>query len=76
MNRRDIPIEDFHYDPAQVRDHWLSLFAGDFKANDYNAMTISWGSYGHIWDKMVFFVVVRPTRYTYQFYGTLRHFYP
>jgi len=54
MNRRDIPIEDFHYDPAQVRDHWLSLFAGDFKANDYNAMTISWGSYGHIWDKMVF----------------------
>ncbi len=67
MNRKDIAIEDFRYDPAQLRDHWLSLFAGDFNSGAYNAMTISWGSYGQIWNKMFFQVFVRPTRYTYEF---------
>jgi flavin reductase (DIM6/NTAB) family NADH-FMN oxidoreductase RutF len=67
MNRKDITIEDFRYDPAQLRDHWLSLFAGDFNSGAYNAMTISWGSYGQIWNKMFFQVFVRPTRHTYEF---------
>ncbi|MEN6491927.1 MAG: flavin reductase family protein [Rectinema sp.] len=67
MNRKDIAIEDFRYDPAQLRDHWLSLFAGDFNSGAYNAMTISWGSYGQIWNKMFFQVFVRPTRHTYEF---------
>ncbi|GAB6277084.1 MAG: flavin reductase family protein [Rectinema sp.] len=67
MNRKDIAIEGFRYDPAQLRDHWLSLFAGDFNSGAYNAMTISWGSYGQIWNKMFFQVFVRPTRYTYEF---------
>jgi flavin reductase (DIM6/NTAB) family NADH-FMN oxidoreductase RutF len=67
MNRRDVAIDDFHYDPAQLRDHWLSLFAGDFGSGSYNAMTISWGSYGQIWNKMFFQVFVRPTRYTFEF---------
>lgn len=67
MYRRDIAIDDFCYDPAQLRDHWLALFAGDFNSGSYNAMTISWGSYGQIWNKMFFQVFVRPTRYTFEF---------
>jgi len=67
MNRSSIAIEDFHYDPAQLRDHWLALFSGDFGSGSYNAMTISWGSYGQIWNKMFFQVFVRPTRYTFEF---------
>lgn len=30
-----------------------------------NTMTISWGSIGHIWNKHVFIVLVKPSRYTY-----------
>lgn len=67
MNRHDIAIEDFRYDPALLRDHWLALAAGDYATGQYNAMTISWGSYGQIWNKMFFQVFVRPTRYTYGF---------
>jgi len=67
MELRDIPIDLFHYDPAQLREHWLVLFAGDFEAGAFNAMTISWGSYGQIWNKMFFQVFVRPTRYTFEF---------
>lgn len=67
MNRQDIPLKVFHYDVARLRDHWFALFAGDFNARVFNAMTISWGSYGHVWDKMVFQVMVRPSRYTYDF---------
>jgi len=52
MERRDIPIDQFHYDPAQLREHWLVLCAGDFEAGAFNTMTISWGSYGQIWNKM------------------------
>ncbi len=67
MNRHNIPIEHFRYDPAHLRDQWLALAAGDFASGHYNAMTISWGSYGQIWNKMFFQVFVRPTRYTYEF---------
>lgn len=31
-----------------------------------NTMTISWGSIGHIWNKPVFMVMVRPSRYSFE----------
>ncbi len=46
---------------------WLLLTAGDFAANTYNAMTVSWGSLGSLGGKPFAQVFVRPTRYTYQF---------
>jgi len=67
MIRHEIPISSFSYDPSLLRDRWLSLFAGDFSLSQYNAMTISWGSYGQVWNRMFFQVFVRPTRYTYEF---------
>ena len=33
----------------------------------YNAMTASWGGMGVLWNKNVFFCVVRPQRYTKEF---------
>lgn len=32
----------------------------------HNTMTIAWGSLGYIWQKPVFMVMVRPSRYSYQ----------
>lgn len=65
MNRQNIPLADFRFDPAYIRDSWLLLCSGDSRS--YNAMTISWGSYGQIWNKMFFQIVVRPTRFTFNF---------
>lgn len=46
---------------------WLLLTAGDFAKNDFNCMTIAWGSIGAMWNKPFIQVVVRPQRYTFQF---------
>jgi len=67
MKRNEIALKDFHFDPAILRDRWMVLCAGDFASGHFNAMTISWGSCGQIWNKMFFQVFVRPTRYTYAF---------
>lgn len=66
-NRKPITVKDFSFEPARFRDEWIVLCAGDFSKQHYNAMTISWGSYGQVWNEMFFQVFVRPTRYTYEF---------
>ena len=46
---------------------WLLLTAGDFASGKFNAMTVGWGSFGRMWNKPFAQVVVRPTRYTFEF---------
>jgi flavin reductase (DIM6/NTAB) family NADH-FMN oxidoreductase RutF len=46
---------------------WLLLTSGDFEKQHFNTMTVSWGYFGIMWDKPVAVVVVRPTRFTYEF---------
>jgi flavin reductase (DIM6/NTAB) family NADH-FMN oxidoreductase RutF len=48
-------------------EQWLLLACGDFGKKHFNAMTISWGSVGVIWNRPFVQVVVRPTRYTFEF---------
>jgi flavin reductase (DIM6/NTAB) family NADH-FMN oxidoreductase RutF len=50
--------------PRLVND-WALLTAGD--EDDWNTMTIAWGSMGDLWWKPVVDVYVVPTRYTYEF---------
>jgi flavin reductase (DIM6/NTAB) family NADH-FMN oxidoreductase RutF len=44
---------------------WMLITAGT--NTSFNTMTASWGGMGILWDKMVCFAFVRPTRYTYEF---------
>lgn len=53
---------------------WFILTAGDFKQGDFNAMTVSWGSLGTLWNIPFTQVFVRPTRYTYTFMERYRTF--
>ncbi len=55
-------------------DQWLLLTAGSLEKDDFNTMTISWGSMGIMWNKPFVQVVVRPTRYTYQFMNRYEYF--
>lgn len=43
------------------------LTSGDLSQGKYNSMTVAWGSFGSMWGKPFAMVVVRPTRYTYEF---------
>jgi flavin reductase (DIM6/NTAB) family NADH-FMN oxidoreductase RutF len=42
---------------------FLTTSDGDKRVN---TMTISWGSIGHIWNKPIFMVMVRPSRYSFE----------
>jgi flavin reductase (DIM6/NTAB) family NADH-FMN oxidoreductase RutF len=44
---------------------WFLLTCGT--PDDYNMMTVSWGSIGCIWNKPFAQIVVRPQRYTFEY---------
>lgn len=46
---------------------WFLLTSGDFEKQDFNTMTVGWGSLGTMWSKPFVQVFVRPTRYTFEF---------
>ena len=71
MERKAIPVEKFLITPhTRWADQWLLLTAGDFQKSHFNTMTAGWGSFGTMWKKPFAQVVVRPTRYTYEFMNT------
>ncbi|MBI9052070.1 MAG: flavin reductase [Anaerolineaceae bacterium] len=68
MERSEISVDEFCIRSYQlIEKQWLLLTSGDFHEGKYNAMTIGWGSIGSMWSRPFVQVVVRPTRYTYEF---------
>jgi flavin reductase (DIM6/NTAB) family NADH-FMN oxidoreductase RutF len=68
MMRDSIAFDTFLARSHQIWDEqWFLLTAGDFVAGRYNTMTVSWGSFGTIWNRPFAQVVVRPTRHTHSF---------
>lgn len=68
MTRQEIALFDFNLNPHHLwLKQWLLLASGEFAKNHYNAMTVAWGSFGTMWNKPFVQVVVRPTRYTFEF---------
>ena len=53
-----------NFDPfKKIGEEW-ALF-GVTADGESNAMTVSWGEAGVLWNKPIFTVFIRPTRYTY-----------
>jgi flavin reductase (DIM6/NTAB) family NADH-FMN oxidoreductase RutF len=48
-----------------IGDEWMLVTAGSLSS--WNAMTASWGGFGHLWNMDVVFAFVRPTRHTHGF---------
>lgn len=68
MQVSKIDLNDFTPDIFNLwNNRWFLLTCGDYKKGDFNTMTVSWGSFGIMWNKPFAQVVVRPTRYTYEF---------
>jgi flavin reductase (DIM6/NTAB) family NADH-FMN oxidoreductase RutF len=49
----------------RIQKTWMLVTAGTLSS--WNTMTANWGGLGHLWNRDVAFVFVRPTRYTYEF---------
>jgi flavin reductase (DIM6/NTAB) family NADH-FMN oxidoreductase RutF len=63
-----ISLEAFSALPLHIFDkQWMALCAGSFPEGRFNAMTISWGSLGTLWNRPFAQVVVRPVRHTFHF---------
>jgi len=45
----------------------MLLTSGNFEKGHFNTMTVGWGSLGVMWRRPFVQVVVRPTRYTFEF---------
>jgi flavin reductase (DIM6/NTAB) family NADH-FMN oxidoreductase RutF len=68
MPRREVPYTyklDLLFE--RLRTNEGVLLASTKRSGESNVMTISWGMVGIIWDRPVFVVLVRPSRYTYEF---------
>ena len=50
----------------ELNERWAIVVAGDRKTG-INGMTISWGTFGVLWNKPVAMVFVRKSRYTHDF---------
>ena len=70
INPFDLAINPHHFFDKQT----LLLAAGDFSSGHFNEMTIGWGSIGTMWNKPFVEVVIRPTRFTYEFMETYKDF--
>ena len=72
MKHKEIDIHSFCTNSIDIWfNKWFLLTAGDFE--NANSMTISWGTFGGLWERPVVQVFARPIRYTYEFlnnYGT------
>ncbi|HOP74255.1 MAG TPA: flavin reductase family protein [Bacillota bacterium] len=67
MKHIEIPVDKVNLDVFQFWKDSLLLTAGENEPGRFNAMTIGWGSLGVMWGMPVAMVVVRPSRYTYEF---------
>ncbi len=49
----------------KLKNEWMLITAR--KEDKVNTMTASWGGFGELWGKDVSYIVVRPSRYTFEF---------
>ena len=67
MERREVPYTyDFEETMTKIHNGGL-LLASTKRSGESNLMTIGWGTIGIIWGRPEFVVLVRPSRYTYEF---------
>lgn len=72
---KTIPSKDFVVRINNLwANKWFLITSGEFMSNHYNTMTVAWGYFGIMWNKPVAVVVVRPTRFTYEFINKYESF--
>lgn len=66
-----VDIHSLSFNPFdKVGKDWLLISAT--KNGKTNTMTASWGTLGHLWNKDVAIIFIRPQRYTKEFVAKVR----
>ncbi len=66
--QKNIPIKAFAPKIFDLWDkQWLLLTCGEYATGTFNTMTVAWGGFGIMWNLPIAMVVVRPSRFTYDF---------
>ncbi len=72
MAKNEIPVNSIKQNTFHLIAHdWALIGAGN--EGDFNIMTASWLNMGHMWNKHIISIFIRPQRYTYEF--TEKHEY-
>ena len=69
---KKINPDNFDFNPFNLKENWALLTSGD--ENKINTMTISWGTFGFLWNKNIVTIYVRPQRYTKKFIDKTGYF--
>lgn len=69
---KEINPNNFDFNPFNLKENWALLTSGD--ENKINTMTISWGTFGFLWNKNIVTIYVRPQRYTKKFIDKTGYF--
>lgn len=69
---KEINPDNFDFNPFNLKENWALLTSGD--KNKINTMTISWGTFGFLWNKNIVTIYVRPQRYTKKFIDKTGYF--
>jgi flavin reductase (DIM6/NTAB) family NADH-FMN oxidoreductase RutF len=73
--KKAIPFDEFQVPAYDIWDQtWFLLTCGDYSSGKYNTMTVAWGSFGNMWNLPLAMVVVRPTRFTFEFINRYDNF--
>ncbi|MFZ4523813.1 MAG: flavin reductase family protein [Bacteroidales bacterium] len=69
--RKEVQLFDVFQETLDKLDgNGILLVAGD----PPNPMTIGWGTIGHIWNKQIFTILVRPVRHTFNLMESAKEF--
>jgi flavin reductase (DIM6/NTAB) family NADH-FMN oxidoreductase RutF len=66
MPKTDVHFASYLSETVDVLSHDGALLVTADKSGQANIMTIGWGTFGWIWSKPMFLVMVRPSRYSYE----------
>lgn len=69
---REININEFNYNAFNITNDWALITAG--KKDKFNTMTISWATFGILWETPIVMVFIRPQRCTRKFIDEENHF--
>lgn len=67
MSKNECNYTDYLHETLEMMQREGLLLVSVNKQGQPNVMTIGWGTIGIIWEKPIFVVLVRPSRYTYGF---------
>jgi len=74
MNKQEIAIETIKMDGADLTKRCILVTSGTFEEGKFNTMTVNWGFFGTMWYDPSVLLVIRPSRYTFEYIERCHNF--